>query len=109
MSSLLLLLLACGGRSLAPSQGYSCFHWVHGPDFSTDCYESAAKCEQVRAEMGRDSIPCEPAEHVACTRLARSGEERCFGDLGACERYRAYIAGNGLDSGPCAESPGPAR
>jgi hypothetical protein len=100
----MLALLACGGRPVQPaSPGFSCFHWVHGPQFSTDCYESAAQCEQTRAEMSRDSTPCEPAEHASCTRLARSGEQRCFGDPGACERYRSYIAGNGLDSSACIE------
>jgi hypothetical protein len=107
----LLALLSCGGRPVpsaepvkpAPSapSGYFCFQWVHGPDFSTDCYESAVLCEQTRAEMGRDSIPCEAAERVSCTTIARSGELRCFGDLGNCGRYRNYIAGNGLESSPC--------
>jgi hypothetical protein len=28
-------------------------------------------------------------------------EERCFGDPNNCERYRAFVTGNGLDVTAC--------
>ncbi len=88
---------------------FHCFAWVHGPEFSTDCYRSAALCETERTSMeagARPTRPCETVRGASCTKVGRrkmKKEERCFGDPNNCERYRAFVTGNGLDVTACSE------
>lgn len=90
-----------------PRATFHCFAWVHGPQFSTDCYRTAAKCETARKAMedgARPTQPCEQVVGASCTSVGRrkmKKEERCFGDPNNCERYRAYVTGNGLDVTAC--------
>ncbi len=88
---------------------FHCFAWVHGEEFSTDCYRAAAKCETERKAMEAGARPTRPCEQVAgasCTMVGRrkmKKEERCFGDPNNCERYRAFVTGNGLDVTACTD------
>lgn len=95
----------------AVSAEFSCFSWVHGPEsFSTDCFRTASDCEKARQDMtagGRPTTPaCDRAERAWCvvaTRPPAPAEfERCFGDPGACERYRAFISKSGHRVSACA-------
>lgn len=49
----------------------------------------------------RPASPCRPEDHASCT-LLPDGAERCFGDVGRCESYRAFVAKNRLETAPCA-------
>lgn len=87
---------------------FHCFSWVHGPDFSTDCFRGAAICDRERIAMkegARDTMECSKVKGASCTRVSRpptpGDSERCFGDANNCERYRAYVQGNGLTVTPC--------
>ena len=90
-----------------PRAEFHCFSWIHGPDFSTDCYRTAAKCESERKAMeagARPTRPCEKVAGASCTMVGRrkmKKEERCFGNPNNCERYRAFVTGNGLDVTAC--------
>ena len=91
--------------SAAPApQPFNCFAWVHGAEFSTDCYRSAETCEAERDRMhGVLTRACEPSAHASCAVVA-PGErdlERCFEDERACSRYRAMLTSRGIASGPC--------
>ncbi|MBL8683800.1 MAG: hypothetical protein JNK05_31800 [Myxococcales bacterium] len=96
-------------QSPGPRGAFHCFHWVHGQDFSTDCFRTVASCDRARVEMQRghrDTTACAPVEHAYCTATSRppaaaSRSERCFGSAGNCERYRAYVRGNGLVADAC--------
>ena len=109
------LLAACGGRrEPAPAEPreptLSCFSWVHGSDSSTDCYRDVAACERARNRMAdgaRPTTDCAERAGGACTRISRGAievaePERCFGSAANCERYRAFVAGNGIDATRCA-------
>lgn len=127
---LTLLVVACSSPSTAPppapqavvvapappidaasalADTFHCFAWIHGPQFSTDCYRSAALCETERKAMeagARPTRPCEQVQRASCTMVGRrkmKKEERCFGDQNNCERYRAFVTGNGLDVTACSE------
>jgi hypothetical protein len=88
---------------------FHCFAWIHGEEFSTDCYRTAAKCETERKAMeagARPTRPCETIAGASCTMVGRrkmKKEERCFGDPNNCERYRAFVTGNGLDVTACTD------
>jgi hypothetical protein len=90
-----------------PRATFHCFAWVHGPQFSTDCYRTAALCETERKSMedgARPTRPCEKVTGASCTMVGRrkmKKQERCFGDPNNCERYRAFVTGNGLDVTAC--------
>lgn len=92
-----------------PPPQFHCFAWVHGPEFSTDCYRSPELCEQARKKMeagARPTRPCERVAKVSCTAVGRGiskKEEHCFGDANNCERYRAYVTGNGLSALACVD------
>ena len=87
----------------ATESGYHCFSWIHGPQFSRDCYPSRAECERARLSMqggARPTTPaCERAERVSCVRLSMppdpTEQERCFADAAACGRYRAFVQKTG--------------
>lgn len=91
----------------APRAAFHCFSWIHGPEFSTDCYRTAEKCETERKRMeagARPTQPCKKDIGASCTMVGRrkmKKEERCFGDPNNCERYRAMVTGNGLDVTAC--------
>jgi hypothetical protein len=86
---------------------FHCFSWIHGPEFSTDCYRDAAKCETERKAMedgARQTRACQAVAGASCTSVGRrkmKKEERCFGNANNCERYRAFVTGNGLDVTAC--------
>lgn len=88
---------------------FYCFGWVHGPEFSTDCYRTSAECERERLEMkqgSRDVMPgCSVTEGAWCTRVARkpntSTRERCFGGAENCRRYESFVQGNGHTTTGC--------
>ena len=88
---------------------FHCFAWIHGAEFSTDCYRTAATCETERKAMeagARPTRPCEKVTGASCTMVGRrkmKKEERCFGDPNNCGRYRAFVTGNGLDVTPCTD------
>ena len=85
---------------------FHCFAWIHGAEF---CYRTAAKCETERkatADGARQTRPCETVAGASCTSVGRrkmKKEERCFGDPNNCERYRAFVIGNGLDVTACTD------
>lgn len=96
--------------SAAGGATFHCFSWVHGMEFSTDCYRTAAECSRERQEMrkgARDTTECRTVQGGACTRVSRppapGDHERCFASAGNCERYRAYVQGNGLTVTPCVD------
>lgn len=85
-----------------------CFSWVHGPDFSNDCYRTKKECDDANLSMQRGSRPttkCTPESGGSCTTVSRppdpSATQRCFGDHANCERYRGYVTGNGLTTTVC--------
>ncbi|MFO0570333.1 MAG: hypothetical protein U0263_32120 [Polyangiaceae bacterium] len=90
---------------------FHCFGWVHGPEFSMDCFRTHATCEKARRDMkagARDVLPeCSTNEGAWCTKVgrgsAKGGTERCFGSLGNCRRYESYVQGNGLVTSGCEE------
>jgi len=90
-----------------PRATFHCFNWIHGPEFSTDCYRTAETCEVERKSMeagARPTQPCKTVTGASCTMVGRrkmKKEERCFGDANNCERYRAFVTGNGLDVTAC--------
>lgn len=94
-----------------PRARFLCFSWVHGPDFSTDCFRSSKECEAERRHMkdgARDTTPtCRAVEGASCSVVtrppAKAANEHCFGSASNCERYRAYVTGNGLTASPCAD------
>lgn len=99
---------APGAGSAAARAEFHCFSWVHGPEFSTDCFRSAAICDKERIAMkegARDTTECSKVKGASCTRVSRppapGDSERCFGNANNCERYRAYVRGNGLTVAPC--------
>jgi len=95
----------------APRADFHCFSWIHGPQFSTDCYRGPDVCERERLAMkngARETTPgCEKVAGASCTRVSRppapGDSERCFASANACARYRAYVQGNGLTVTPCAD------
>lgn len=90
-----------------PRATFQCFAWIHGPEFSTDCYRTAEKCEVARKTMAagaRQTAPCKTVTGASCASAGRRKmrkEEHCFGDAANCERYRAFVTGNGLDVTAC--------
>lgn len=94
---------------LPPAFAGSCFHWAHGPAWSTDCFRSRAECESERKRMAmghRDTSPCEAALRASCTLVgseAGDGHERCFGTNGDCGRYRVMLARRGAQTTECVE------
>jgi len=58
----------------------------------------------VKTALAGGDLGVKPA---VCTRVKRPeqtaepGDERCFGDLGACGRYRRFVARNGLKRRTC--------
>lgn len=90
-----------------PRSTFQCFAWIHGPEFSTDCYRTAEKCEVAKKTMAagaRDTQPCKAVVGASCTSVGRrkmKKEEHCFGDAANCERYRAFVTGNGLEPTAC--------
>lgn len=101
------LLSAADAEQLSLSWGLPaakhCFSWVHGAEFSTDCYPTPQACDTARAATDRMSQPCRPTERVVCTTLSASHKTRCFGDMANCERYRTYTSDNGLSSNTCTQ------
>lgn len=95
--------VAAGGRAT-----FHCFSWVHGPEFSTDCYRTAAECDREQLSMkngARDTTGCQPVQGAVCTRVSRppdpADHERCFSDAGRCAHYQAFVTGNGHAVTPC--------
>ena len=94
---------SAGDSPSSPEAGFHCFSWVHGAQFSTDCYPSFAECEKERLGMSGGARPttprCEKAAHVSCVRLSMppdtTEKERCFEDAAACGRYRAFVLKSG--------------
>lgn len=94
--------------ALAPGRRatFRCFSWAHERDFSTDCYSTLAKCltERQRMQSGaRHPSECEPSPQAWCTTLVERGGERCFGDAHNCDRYRAFVSGNHLETTECVQ------
>lgn len=92
-----------------PAAPLHCFSWVHGASFSTDCYDTVATCETAREDMergARSTTPCRSQPTGSCTMVSRpptspTPTRRCFGDRGACGRYRLVVTRNGLTTTQC--------
>ena len=81
------------------SSAFHCFGWIHGPDFSDDCYRSASACADAAGEAqqgARPTRPCRPVATAYCTDVSRPPDtptafERCFERAIECERYRSFV------------------
>lgn len=86
-----------------------CMHWLHLEFDSIDCFTTLKECRaEQRVQDGPIPVPCHAQRGVVwCTLVSdpsdAEGNQRCFGYPEYCQNYRAYVAGNGLETSECTE------
>ena len=79
-------------------------HWLHLQYDSIDCFMTLKECRaERRMKDGPVPIDCHAQRGIVWCTLLPDGDQRCFGYPEYCQNYRAYVAGNGLESSECTE------
>jgi len=89
-----------------------CYVWAHLRFTTQDCFDTIKECREHLPKEGMALRPCMAQKKPAwCTEPYDVPEDpnekrssKCFGSEDACDQYRMYVHGNGLESTPCVEA-----
>jgi hypothetical protein len=76
---------------------WHCLGWIHGPDFGSQCFRSAAQCEAGRRRWKAGSRPTTDCDNQVGAAYCVKGTSDCFPSPWECSRE----TGGSIEAGTC--------